>query len=531
MNRLLSAIVFLLLVGCRQPHSAPLTSPGRDTSITVRNAFSERFLDSLLLEQLMRTEGISGGDASRIRDFYNRRNYQYAWFFPEGLADYTTTFLEMQNDYIAYSGDSSLANPRLQLLVDTLQAGQDLRAAPDSLFAEAELLLTRQFFRYARRAYQGKGQLDARELDWYIPRKKIDPAGFLDSLIRNRGRNLSAYEPVNRQYRLLKDYLVRYQEIENSQAWHTVPATQKSLRLGDSAQVIRLIRQNLRLAGDLAGSDSSSLFDDPLREAVKHFQHRHGLAEDGVAGPGFFRELNILPAARIRQLLINMERIRWVPREPATDYLLVNIPEFRLHVFEKGDPAWSMDVVVGQAAHQTVIFNANLRYVVFSPYWNVPASIVKKEIVPAMQRNPNYLTTNRMERFKGGIRQRPGPNNALGLVKFLFPNNYSIYLHDTPAKSLFGETSRAFSHGCIRLGDARKLAGYLLRSDPAWTDERVTRAMHAGKEQWVTLKEPVPVFIGYFTAWVDPQGQLNFRRDIYDHDARLAKHLFGPAGQ
>ncbi|MBN8787922.1 MAG: L,D-transpeptidase family protein, partial [Terrimonas sp.] len=222
---------------------------------------------------------------------------------------------------------------------------------------------------------------------------------------------------------------------------------------------------------------------------------------------------------------------RWVPEEIKTDYLLVNIPEFKLHIFEEGRLKFNMNVVVGSGQHNTVIFSGDLKYVVFSPYWNVPPSIVRNEILPGIKKNKNYLANHNMEITgnTGGlpnVRQKPGANNSLGRVKFLFPNNYNIYMHDTPAKSLFGESKRAFSHGCIRLGEPKKLAEFLLRDDSTWTSEKITAAMKSGKERYVTLKKTVPVFIGYFTAWVDSKGELNFRDDVYGHDAKLEKQMF-----
>ncbi|MBL7764013.1 MAG: L,D-transpeptidase family protein [Chitinophagaceae bacterium] len=221
-----------------------------------------------------------------------------------------------------------------------------------------------------------------------------------------------------------------------------------------------------------------------------------------------------------------MERLRWVPANPPQEYLLVNIPAYKLFVYEKGTLAWDMNVVVGSVAHNTVIFRGDMKYVVFSPYWNVPPGILKNEILPGIKKNPGYLARHNMEWNNGAVRQKPGPNNSLGLVKFLFPNSYNIYLHDTPAKSLFSETNRAFSHGCIRLGEPKKLAEYLLRNDSTWTKDRITKAMNSGKEQFVTLKQTIPVFIGYFTSWVDRDGKLNFRDDIYGHDKKMAEQLF-----
>jgi murein L,D-transpeptidase YcbB/YkuD len=388
-------------------------------------------------------------------------------------------------------------------------------------------LLTTNFFRFARRAYQGKNGTDAKELEWFIPRKKIDPAAFLDSMLANKGKNLSAYEPVNRQYNLLKEQLLRYYEIEKKGAWMPVTANKKSYTLNDSSAVLTNIKKHLFLMGDLAAEDTTALFTKKLETAVRSFQKRFGLKDDGNIGASFIKELNTPLKNRIQQLLVNMERIRWMPADLSTDYLLVNIPEYKLHVYEKGKYAWNMNVVTGSVTNSTVIFMGDLKYVVFSPYWNVTPGIIKNEIVPGMARNKNYLASHRMEWNNGAVRQLPGPSNSLGLVKFLFPNSYNIYLHDTPAKSLFKENKRAFSHGCIRLGEPKRLAQYLLRNDAAWDSVKISNAMHAGKEKYVTLKETVPVLIGYFTAWVDREGKLNFREDIYGHDKKMRERLFG----
>lgn len=184
-----------------------------------------------------------------------------------------------------------------------------------------------------------------------------------------------------------------------------------------------------------------------------------------------------------------------------------------------------MDAVVGKPLHKTVIFSGKIKYVVFSPYWNVPTSILQHEVLPGIRHDKNYLARHHMEWSNGQVRQKSGPGNALGLVKFLFPNEYNIYLHDTPSKSLFGESTRAFSHGCIRLSDAEKLANYLLKNDTTWTAQKINAAMHLGREEFVTLKKSETVFIVYFTAWVDSSGQLNFRKDLYERDKRLAAML------
>ena len=522
-------VCITLLFSCNpgdQPAAPPVEE--RDTTITVENAYSELFLDSLSLEHFVSAHTFNETFANQFRSFYNTRNYQYAWFVPDGLTEQALNFLNRQSDYISYSKDSSLQNPLLKPLLDTVSQGVTKFRISDSDRLNAELMLTAQFFRFAEKAFAGDTSLDVSSLKWYIPRKKIDVVAALDSLMKGSGE---AYEPLNAYYKRLKAALIQYYQVEKLGGWRPVKLEKKSMRQGDTATVITEIKKRLSYTGDFTLQDSSSLFTDSLTEAVKRFQYRYGLTTDGVIGESMVKELNKPVEQRIRQMLINLERMRWVPEDIRGDYLLVKIPEFKLHIFENAVPIRHMDVVVGSGQHNTVIFSGDLKYVVFSPYWNVPASIVKNEIMPGIQRNPGYIKAHNMEitGYAGNIpvvRQKPGPNNSLGRVKFLFPNNYNIYMHDTPARSLFGETRRAFSHGCIRLAEPEWLARFLLRNDSTWTQDAIRKAMLANKERTVTLKQPIPVFIGYFTAWVDSKGQLNFRNDVYGHDAKMEKLMF-----
>jgi len=242
------------------------------------------------------------------------------------------------------------------------------------------------------------------------------------------------------------------------------------------------------------------------------------------------KQLNTPVEERIKQILLNLERMKWIPQEPAK-YLLANIPEYRLHVVENGKEVLAMNIVVGKAANRSEIFSDELKHVVFSPYWNVPRSIVRNEVYPAMKRSSSYLRRNNMEvtGYSGGlpiVRQKPGRHNALGGVKFIFPNSYNIYFHDTPSRGLFEKEKRAFSHGCIRLHQPFDLAAYLLQDKPEWTEAKIKAAMDQSTEKWVALDVPVPVFITYFTSWVDKGGILHFADDIYGHDKKLAEHLF-----
>ncbi|WAC13177.1 L,D-transpeptidase family protein [Dyadobacter pollutisoli] len=529
MRVVLAFVVFCgLLASCKNKEKQQTEIAVRDTTIKMENSFTELFIDTAALDHFVGTHAMQDSLVNKMQSFYNRRNYQLAWFFPDGMADFVHTFLSLQDDYIHDSADSSLYDPMLLRRIDTLMLRR--RIIPtDSLVINTELALTEHFFRYTQKAYSGDGNINIRELDWFIPRKKINPEDFLDSLLKNKGERVASYEPVNRQYNLLKEQLRFYYPLENLDWTELTPV--KKLKIGDSAPVVAEIKRRLALLKDMDPQDSTDTFDSTLFEGVKSFQARMGLKASGEIGPSFFTELNVPVSERIRQMLINMERIRWVPAEPPTDYILVNIPEFRLHMYEKGQLAFDMNVVVGSQAHNTVIFAGKLNQIVFSPYWNVPPSILKNEILPGIKRNRNYLAKHHMEWNGNSVRQKPGKSNSLGLVKFLFPNSYNIYLHDTPSKSLFGESQRAFSHGCIRLSEPKKLAEFLLRKDSTWTSSKIAAAMNSGKEQYVRLRgqNEIPVFIGYFTAWVDHTGKLNFRRDIYGHDQKMAERLFAAA--
>ncbi|MCF2501249.1 L,D-transpeptidase family protein [Dyadobacter chenhuakuii] len=529
-SRINASLVFvmmlMMLASCqtKQEKKQPEVAK-RDTSIKIENSFTQLFIDTTALTGFVQSHSVDDSLVNKLQSFYNRRNYQFAWFFPDGMAEFVPTFLALQNDYIYISGDSSLYDPALLASIDSLGLLNHI-IPTDTLVIKTELALTEHFFRYTQKAYSGDRSINIQDLDWFIPRKKVNPAEFLDSLLKNKGANLASYEPVNRQYNLLTEQLKIYHPLANLD-WKEINST-KTLKLGDSSAEIPEIKRRLALLQDLKQADSTNLFDSTLFHGVRSFQTRMGLKASGQISAAFFKELNVPVAERIRQMLINMERIRWVPAAPETDYILVNIPEYRLHMYEKGQLAFSMNAVVGSQVHSTVIFSGKLNQIVFSPYWNVPPSILKKEILPGIKRNKNYLARHNMEWNGGSVRQKPGKSNSLGLVKFLFPNSYNIYLHDTPSKNLFAESQRAFSHGCIRLSEPKKLAEFLLRSDSAWTTDKITIAMNSGKEKYVRLRgsNEIPVFIGYFTAWVDHNGKVNFRKDIYGHDQKMAERLF-----
>jgi murein L,D-transpeptidase YcbB/YkuD len=325
---------------------------------------------------------------------------------------------------------------------------------------------------------------------------------------------------------LLQKEVSRYQEIEQKGGWQKIVLNRKQYKQNESAPFIRQLKKRLQATGDLSGKDTSSLFTLQLEAAVKKVQRQFGLKESGIADALLVAALNVPVQSRIRQLEINLQRSQSFQATQQGRQIVVNIPEFKLHVYENGSHVFDMNVVVGTEKTQTAIFSDELTHIVFSPYWNVPPSIVENEILPAMRKNRRYLANNGYEQTgtENGlpvIRQKPGKNNSLGLVKFLFPNEHAIYFHDTPAKSLFNNRIRAYSHGCVRLAEPAKLASYLLENDPSWNSSKIAEAMGAGKEQWVKLNQAVPVSILYLTAWVDDEGVLNFRDDIYEMDKAL----------
>ena len=514
-----------LLVSCKNNSRKEVEI---DKSINQKTAFNNLFLDSNKINTFLSQNPGFESYKQQFEDFYKQRNYEYAWFDTSGLAEQATNFVNLLSTTIADLKDSSLYSKKMMTLYNAFFT--DSTAHHEKSPLQTELFLTGQFFKYASRVYKGS-DINTEELGWFIPRKKVDLTSVLDSVIANKGKDEDKYLPLNKQYRKLQAALSQYNEIQKTAPWDSIPFPKKAYTVGDSSAAIAQIKKRLQLLGDMPAGDSSREFTKATATAVKSFQKRTGLPVTGAANISFMKELNFPINQRIKQMLINLERDRWMASENDNNYIMVNIPEYKLYVYDDGKLQFDMNVIVGKEGTGTVIFTGDLKYIVFSPYWNVPVSIVKKEIIPGMQRNPNYIESHNMEvtGHSGDVpivRQKPGKDNSLGLVKFLFPNNYDIYLHDTPNHNLFSATNRSFSHGCIRIQNPKKMALYLLRSDSTWTDEKVDSCMHLDKEKWVTLKKPVRVIIGYFTAWVDSNDKVNFRHDIYGHDEKMAEKLF-----
>jgi murein L,D-transpeptidase YcbB/YkuD len=374
------------------------------------------------------------------------------------------------------------------------------------------------------------------------------------------GAALAMVEPQYAGYKRAEAALAVYSKLAQAGDTAPLPIPAKSVHPGDAYPPLPRLIQRLRQLGDLpSDSDLPSnsappaqapVYDGAVVDAVKHFQRRHGLDIDGVLGRQTVGALNTPLSQRVRQLQFTLERYRWIPRSFPQPPIVVNIPEFRLRTMRR-QPAYflTMKVVVGKAyGHHTPVFADYMRYVIFRPYWNVPLSIQRAELVPKIRRDPDYLAEHQYEvvdrdggvitddrvsadilsALRSGelnIRQKPGPENALDLVKFIFPNNYNVYLHGTPVTELFSHARRDFSHGCIRVEHPVALAEWVLRNNPGWTEDRIRAAMNGDRTFQVNLAKPIPVLILYSTAWVEPDGEVRFFADIYGYDAELERAL------
>lgn len=527
------------------------TDPTEDLS-ALKPVFHPLSIDSASIAEFMVQYPLFDFHKEEVFTFYRERNDRSAWFNTYGIVEQGGYFMNLL-DHFSEEGlrDSVIYYSTLNKMYHTISDPSYSYTGADSLTTQFELMLTSTFFVYAQKVWYGLSEKTTRSLDWYVTRKTVPSVAILDSILSGGANAFTAYEPLFPQYAALKNALKKYRTIENEK-WDSIsiPTDRKMILPGDDVEVMKEIKRRLFLLGDLQSQDSTSLYDSVTLAAVKTFQFRHGLIDDGSLGPKFFIAINNTPADLIRRIEINMERCRWIPDQPGGDYILVNVPEYTMHIYEADTQAWEMKVVVGKSSTSTTIFNDELEYIVFSPYWVPPPSILNNEILPALKKDPNYLQKQNMEAFNPStkevinvskvdwskyqtmpysVRQKPGMSNALGWVKFLFPNEHNIYFHDTPSRDLFVRESRGFSHGCIRLEQPKQLAKYLLRDDSTYTEQVIDSLYYLGIETYVQLEKKIPVYIIYLTAWVDENGLVQFRKDIYGHDAKLEQTMYAPA--
>ena len=461
---------------------------------------------------------------SDLNALYLKRNYKSIWFGGKGVIEFANLLYSKTSDLEQEGLQSKFAykNKINQIINNTTSKNL---ASTDN-----ELLLSAMYVFYAKKVYQGIETDKIKEIGWFIPQKNLSYATLLSYLLVDP-KSLEQNDNIQfNQYYKLRDFLKKYRKIEQNGGWNQIirDSLVREVKPGDSSQTIGQIRQRLAITGDLHNDSKSNLYDDELITGVLNFKKRNGYSENPIITFSQIDRMNIPIENYIKTIMVNMERCRWIDPEmtKAAQYIIVNIPSYKLFFVRNGKTALESNVFVGGTMNETVIFSGNINYMVFSPYWNVPTSIVQSEIKTAMEQNKNYLAENEMEWIKGRVRQKPGPKNPLGKVKFIFPNSNDIYLHGSPSKSLFQSEYRAYSHGCINVNKSEELAYLILKDNTEWPVERIKSAMEGGVETTCILKEKLPVHMGYFTAWVSDSGEISFFNDIYERDDRLAEILF-----
>jgi len=505
---------------------------------------------ALILEALETTAPLEAGNAgaptaAAVRGFYAARKFEPVWTDRNGPL------------------------PRAHSLRAAVQAAQADGLEPwdyvtgsvDQLFAsrsEAELArleaaLTWAYVRLASDLASGRTVPNEVDPEHFVHPHDVEPAEALANAAKRHDIHtlVAGYAPQTAEYRKLKAALATYREIARLGGW-TQMSDGPIMRPGDRSPRVAELRRVLAERGEAISetAEDPNRYDQDVKAAVRGFQERHGLHPDGRFGPATLRALNMTAERRIEQIKINMERRRWMPDDLGVRYAFVNLADFRLRVVFHDEPVFETRVVVGTAADRTPVFSDRMTYLVINPYWNIPPSIAGEEMLPQLRKDPLSLAAKGIRVFSGWaagaveidpttidwnmvssrrfpfkLRQDPGDQNALGRVKFMFPNQFNIYLHDTPSKSLFERTVRTFSHGCIRVEDPLRLARLLLAEDPNWPPERIDEQLASNERRTITLPHALNVHLTYLTAWVDDDGVVQFRNDIYKRDRRLISAL------
>lgn|SRR5690554_380885 len=457
-----------------------------------------------------------------LTSIYQDHNFSHVWFDQKGVVIYGNSLYAKVKDI---ESEGIFSTFPYQEKIDSIFE-RDI--SDTTILPEEEFLLTCLYLFYFDVVYKGIDD-NLSNFGWLLPRKKLSYTAMLDSIISDKKLQNENSLNLFGQYYKLRNVLKRYRTIEQNGGWLPIELEpdKKVYQPNDSSAVIQQIRERLYITGEIKENNKSAIYDEDLLAGIQQFQLHNGYQPDSIISQKHIAALNIPVEDYIKKIIVNMERCRWVPPQisKAKEFIFVNIPAFHLDMYRDGKIEFESAVVVGSELNKTVIFDGMMTYIVFSPYWNIPKSIIRNEVLPGMEKDENYLSKRNMDWNDGNVRQRPGRNNSLGLVKFIFPNSNNIYLHDSPAKSLFEKEDRAKSHGCIRVAKAREMALKILEDDEDWPVTKIDAAMKAGKEKTCVLKNEIPVYIGYFTAWVDIEGQINFYKDVYKRDERLAEIL------
>jgi len=510
------------------------------------------------IEQMTQSKKLKIGDdwiaaIAILPEFYERRRFKPAWTATDKIGDLIRAIDDIEMDGLV---PDDYHRRQLRDLSEEIK----VQSPPEpQLLAYRDLLLTDALVLLGYHLNYGK--VDPVKLDpnWNMSARmnRRDPVTLIQEAIDSGSfyEFISDLKPRDEFYNQLTVFLAQYQRIKNEGGWQPIPAG-PTLKKGMEDDRVKLVRRRLLTTGDLAGTASieSAIFDDELEQAVRHFQQRYGLEPDGVAGKNTLEAMNVSVEMRIDQIRVNLERIRWVLHEDLDTFVFVNIPGFKVYYVRNEKLEWTRRAQVGKLYRQTPVFKADMTYLEFNPTWTVPPTILAKDILPAVRKDPGYLKKRNIrvidgkgkvvnsksinwskytgKNFPYQLRQDPGPSNALGLVKFMFPNKHLVYLHDTPSKNLFDRESRTFSSGCVRIENPFEFAQLLLGKE--WDAKRIDGIIKSKKTTTVKLTKPVPVILFYLTALPEFDGGFHFRNDVYSRDEAVLEDLnaaFKPAGR
>ncbi|MFP4258775.1 MAG: murein L,D-transpeptidase [Desulfovermiculus sp.] len=496
-------------------------------------------------------ELVCGGDV--LPAFYVQHSYRPVWGLEQGTWEAARIMLDCIQESAGQGMDPSLYHFQVLKMLLTRIKKQWPMPHPGDV-SDADILLTDAFFSLAGHLRAGRVNPENLYPVWAAYDHAPDLIGALNRALTSGSlrQELKRQLPPHSGYHKLQEAYEHYKQIARLGGWPRVPAGE-NLEYKDQSERILALSQRLAVSNDLPlrpWSSVSTHFTQRVETAVRRFQKRHGLRVDGIVGPRTLAALNVSAEERAIQAALNLERWRWIPRDLGSLHVRVNVAGFRLVFQDAQGLEWEQRVIVGKTARRTPVFSDQITYLVLNPAWNVPRSIMIKDILPQVVKDPEYLKENSMTLLSGWgkgteeidpqsinwqevdissfpyrLRQEPGPDNALGRIKFMFPNPFSVYLHDTPNKTLFRRASRDFSSGCIRLEQPLRLALNLLEPDPQWDAPALREVLESKETRIVRLVRPVPVHLLYWTAWVNDSGQVNFREDIYNRDRKLKAAL------
>ncbi len=544
---LLLAMVFVLIHGFSSETRSSVGAADSGLDLLIKKRIAEWATPS---KAVIRDEMIYS--PVLVESFYKGRRYQPAWSQDSRLTQAEQLLRAVEETY----SDGLTPNYYHLGLIKSLvfQAGKGV-SMNSTLLVDLDLLLTDTFLTLGCHLSGGCLNPVTLKAEWYAKRGDVDVAAALEQALKKKEitEAMMRFRPEEGSYVRLRQALARYRELLLKGEWPQL-SDGSPLKLHSLSPRVAELRKRLIASGDLGPDEvkGGDFFDEKLRQSVISFQKSHGLRADGVVGAATLSALNVPLKQRTRQIEVNMERLRWILANKEQRSIVINIANFELYVVENDQSMLPMRVVVGKPFWNTPVFTAKMTHLIINPTWNVPDSIARKEILKKVKKDHDYLAKQNMKVLRGWgpgeetidpdtidwsqisanrlsyrFRQEPGPLNPLGKLKFVLPNKFDVYLHDTPAKRLFLENVRTLSHGCIRVEKPLELAAYLLQGDPRWTREKILAAMQKGTEQKVLIPRPLNVHFLYLTAWVDEGGTLQFRNDIYERDKLLDEALSG----